>query len=240
MELKGARALVTGAAIRVGREIALELARAGADLVVHYRTSADQALETANEIRAYGVDCDLVQGDLGDAEDVERIATAAIGADVLVNSASIFPRTPLADADVESFDDIFAINVRAPFFLAKGIGLAMKERGRGVIVNIVDWSAERPYRGYLPYCASKAALVALSKGLAKTLAPEVRVNMVAPGPVMLPEDMTDAERDVVLRQTPLAREGSPTDVAKAVRFLVEGSDFVTGAFLTVDGGRLVN
>jgi pteridine reductase len=240
MELKGARALVTGAAIRVGREIALELARAGADLVVHYRTSEAEAERTADEIRAFGVDCDLVQGDLGDPADVERIATAATGADVLVNSASIFPRTPLAEADVETFDDIFAINVRAPLFLAKGVGLAMKERGRGVIVNIVDWSAERPYRGYLPYCASKAALVALSKGLAKTLAPEVRVNMVAPGPVMLPEDMTDAERDVVLRQTPLAREGSPTDVAKAVRFLVEGSDFVTGAFLTVDGGRLVN
>ena len=240
MELKNRRALVTGAAIRVGREIALELARAGADLVVHYRSSAEAAKSTADEIRATGVACDLVAGDLADPADLERVAAECAGVDVLVNSASIFPRTPLADVTIEQWDDIYAANLRAPFFLARTIGLAMKKRGRGAIVNITDWSAERPYRGYLPYCASKAGLVALTKGLAKTLAPEVRVNAVAPGPVMLPEDMTDAERDIVLRQTPLAREGRPENVAKAVRFLVETADFTTGASLTVDGGRLIN
>jgi pteridine reductase len=115
----------------------------------------------------------------------------------------------------------------------------MKERGRGVIVNISDWAGYRPYKGYLPYCISKAGVVTMTQGLARALAPEVRVNAIAPGPVMLPEDMTDAERETVMRGTPLGREGSPGDVARAVRFLVAGSDFITGAVLTVDGGRLI-
>jgi NAD(P)-dependent dehydrogenase (short-subunit alcohol dehydrogenase family) len=239
MELTGRSALVTGGAIRVGREIALELGRAGMRVVVHYRTSGDAARDTAADLARIGAESDLVAGDLGVAADAERIAAAHADADLLVNSASIFPRTPLGEVDAETFDRIFAVNVRGPFLLAQRIGLAMKERGGGVIVNVADWSALRPYKGYLPYCMSKAALVAMTKGLAKALAPEVRVNTVAPGPVMLPEDMSDAERETVLGSTPLRREGSPTDVAKAVRFLAEGSDFVTGAFLTVDGGRLI-
>ncbi|MHC4470542.1 MAG: SDR family NAD(P)-dependent oxidoreductase [Planctomycetota bacterium] len=239
MELHGAKALVTGAALRVGREIALELARAGADLYVHYRSSEGPAEETALEIRALGRGATLVRGDLGRAEDVERVAGCAIDADLLVNSASVFPRTPLAEVTVEQWDRIFDVNLRGPFFLARTIGLAMKERGRGVVVNIADWAGYRPYRGYLPYCMSKAGIIAMTHGLAKLLAPEVRVNAVAPGPVMLPDDMTEEERDVVIRGTPLGREGSPTDVAKAIRFLAEGSDFITGAVLTVDGGRLI-
>ena len=223
----------------MGREIALELARAGADIVVHYRTSAAEAEETAEEIRALGVGCELVAGDLADPDDLTRVATEYSGVDVLVNSASIFPRTPLADVTIEQWDEIHAANLRAPFFLAKTIGLAMKERGIGAIINITDWCAERPYRGYLPYGASKAGLVALTKGLAKALAPEVRVNAVAPGPVMFSETMTEAERDVVLRKTPLGREGSPGDVAAAVRFLAESAGFTTGASLTVDGGRQI-
>ncbi|MEN8151495.1 MAG: SDR family oxidoreductase, partial [Planctomycetota bacterium] len=112
--------------------------------------------------------------------------------------------------------------------------------GEGVIVNITDWCAERPYRGYLPYGASKAGLAALTTGLAKALAPEVRVNAVAPGPVMFAADMPRAQRDVVLKKTPLGREGSPANVAAAVRFLVETADFTTGASLTVDGGRAID
>jgi pteridine reductase len=223
----------------VGREIALELARGGADLYVHYRSSAGPAEETAGEVRALGRQATLVSGDLGVAEDVARVASETEDADLLVNSASIFPRTPLAEVTVEAWDEIFDVNLRGPFFLARTLGLAMKGRGRGVVVNIADWAGYRPYRGYLPYCLSKAGILAMTQGLAKVLAPEVRVNAVAPGPVMLPEDMTEEERAVVMRGTPLGREGSPTDVAKAVRFLAEGSDFITGAVLTVDGGRLI-
>lgn len=240
MRLEGARAMVTGAAVRVGREIALELARAGAHVLLHHRASAGEAEATAAEIRALGADCTLLRGDLGDPADLLRLGEEAADADVLVNSASIFPRTPLADLTIEAFDEILAVNLRAPFFLARTVGLEMKRRGRGAIVNIADWAARRPYTGYLPYCVSKAGLVAATEGLARSLAPEVRVNTVAPGPVMLPEDMTEETRRAVLRGTPLAREGTPGDVARAVRFLVEGSDFITGAFLTVDGGRLIH
>jgi NAD(P)-dependent dehydrogenase (short-subunit alcohol dehydrogenase family) len=240
MELNGARALVTGAAVRVGREIALELARAGASVSLHYRSSEEAARETAAAIRALGVDCELVRGDLADAGETERVAEAALDADVLVNSASVFPRTPLPDADAATFDGILAVNLRAPFLLARRIGLAMKERGRGAIVNVADWAAKRPYEGYLPYCISKAGLVAATEGLARALAPEVRVNTVAPGPVLWPEGLSDAAKETVLSKTPLGRPGTPGDVARAVRFLVEGSDFVTGAFLTVDGGRLIH
>lgn len=239
MDIRGRWALVTGAALRVGREIALELARAGAHQIVHYRSSVGPARETAEEIRALGVEVRLVRGDLGVAADVLRVAAECRDASVLVNSASIFPRTPLADVTIEQWDEIFNVNLRGPFFLAKEIGLAMKERGAGAIVNIADWAGYRPYRGYVPYCVSKAALLAMNAGLARALAPEVRVNAVAPGPVMLPEDMTQAERQTVLRQTPLGREGTPQDVARAVRYLAETADFSTGAVLTVDGGRLI-
>jgi pteridine reductase len=115
----------------------------------------------------------------------------------------------------------------------------MRRRGRGAIVNVADWAAHRPHRGYIPYCISKAGILAMTTGLARTLAPEVRVNAIAPGPVMFPADMEEEERETVIRQTPLSREGHPADVARAVRFLAEAADFTTGAVLTVDGGRLI-
>ena len=239
MDLEGAKALVTGAAIRVGREIALELARGGAAIYLHYRSSEGAAEATAAEIRALGAETTLVAGDLRTMADVERIAAECRDADVLVNSASIFPETPLETVTPEEFDEVMAINLRAPFFLARALGLSMRERGRGVIVNIADWAGYRPYRGYLPYCLSKAGLIAMTVGLARSLAPEVRVNAVAPGPVMLPVDMDEEDRRTVIGATPLEREGSPADVAKAVRFLVEGAGYTTGAVLTVDGGRLI-
>jgi NAD(P)-dependent dehydrogenase (short-subunit alcohol dehydrogenase family) len=240
MDIGKSKALVTGAALRVGREIALTLARAGAMIFLHYRGSREAAERTAEEIRELGAEVVLVQGDLGDAADTARVAEECREADILVNSASIFPRTPLPDLEFEAWDEIFDVNVRGPFFLATRIGLAMKERGRGTIINIADWSGVRPYQGYLPYCVSKAALLAANTGLARAMAPEVRVNAISPGPVMFPEDMGEAEKEKILRKTPLRREGSPQEVAKAVRFLVEGATFSTGAVLTVDGGRLIH
>lgn len=239
MDLAGATALVTGGAVRVGREIALELARAGADVLLHYRSSEGAARATAEAIRALGRRCTTIAGDLGRPADLEAVAAAGRPADVLVNSASVFPRQPLDALTVDAWDEVMDVNLRAPFFLAARIGLAMRERGRGVIVNIADYAAKRPYPGYLPYCISKAALVAATEGLARTLAPDVRVNTVAPGTVLWGEDAPEEQREKIRRATPLKREGAPEDVARAVRFLVEGSDFITGAFLTVDGGRLI-
>ncbi len=239
MDLGGSRALVTGAALRVGRAIARELARAGADLLLHHRSSADAARELAGEIRGLGRDVVLLRGDLSDPDDLRRVAEAGREADLLVNSAAVFPRTPLPEVTVEDWDRVLSVNLRAPFFLARTIGLAMKERGGGAVVNIADWAAYRPYTGYLPYCVSKAGLLAMTAGLARALAPEVRVNAVAPGPVLLPPDMPEAERRAVIGTTPLRREGSPEDVARAVRFLAADASFSTGAVLTVDGGRLI-
>ncbi|HKY63565.1 MAG TPA: SDR family oxidoreductase, partial [bacterium] len=133
---------------------------------------------------------------------------------------------------------LFSVNARAPFFLSEALGLKMKQRGRGKIVNIADWAALRPYTQYVPYCASKAALVAVSQGLAKSLAPRVQVNTILPGPVMWPDDLGPEVLRSVLSQTPLQRIGKPEDIAHAVKFLIEG-DYMTGSLIHVDGGRSI-
>ena len=130
-------------------------------------------------------------------------------------------------------------NLKAPFLLSWSVGRAMRARGAGRIINIADWAGERPYRDYLPYCVSKAGVICLTKALAKELAPEVTVNAIAPGPVMPPEDMGEAERQAIVRATPLRRLGSPEDIARCVRFLAEEADFTTGSTYYVDGGRLI-
>jgi pteridine reductase len=240
MELRGRWALVTGAARRVGRVVALELARRGANVVVHYNTSADEAGATVADLRALGVDADVVQADLADVAQVRRLAQDAEvrsgGIAVLVNSASNYLRTPFDTIDEAAWDASIDVNLKAPFLLAWTLGRAMRARGEGVIVNVADWAGERPYRNYLPYCISKAGVVALTKALAIELAPAVRVNAVAPGPVLLPEHFGEREIAAVERATPLG-VGTPEDVARAIRFLAEEATFTTGSVLHVDGGR---
>ena len=242
MDLHGKTALVTGGARRVGRAIGHELAKAGANVVVHCRLSRAAAEATCAAVRACSVGAAVVVGDLGSAGDVSRIADeaeAAFGAiDVLVNNASTFFHTPIETLNADTWDRVLSVNLKGPFLLAVRLGRAMRDRGGGVIVNIGDWAGLRPYRGYLPYCVSKAGIVALTSGLAKALAPEVRVNCVAPGPVLPPEDYTAAERAQLTQLTPLKRLGSPEDVARMVRFLVTEADFCTGGVYLVDGGRL--
>ena len=241
MKLAGQWALVTGAAKRVGRVVAEELAAAGANVVVHYHHSATEAADAARELGVRGVQAFTAQADLGQTDEVRRLAadverrTGGIG--VLVNSASNYFRTPFDAIQDSDWDASLDVNLKAPFLLAWTLGRAMRARGDGCIVNIADWAGERPYRDYLPYCVSKAGLIGLTKALAKELAPTVRVNAVAPGPVMLPEDFTPAATEAVRKATPLARIGSPHDVARAIRFLVEDAAFSTGSVLHVDGGR---
>jgi pteridine reductase len=242
MDLHGKTALVTGGGRRVGRAIGIELARCGANVVVHCRLSRAQADATCNAVRACGVGAVVVAGDLGNASDVSRIADeaeAAFGAiDVLVNNASTFFPTPIETLNPDTWDQVLAVNLKGPFLLAVRLGKAMRQRGGGVIVSIGDWAALRPYCGYLPYCVSKAGIVALTTGLAKALAPQVRVNCVAPGPVLPPENYTAAERAQLTQLTPLKRLGVPEDVARMVRFLVTEAEFSTGGVYLVDGGRL--
>jgi NAD(P)-dependent dehydrogenase (short-subunit alcohol dehydrogenase family) len=243
MELRGRWALVTGAAKRVGRAIALELAARGANIVVHYNTSAAQAEETAQEIRARGVEALALGAELSDGSAVLALARAAEertgGVHVLVNNASNYLRVPFDDLTEAVWDASLDVNLKAPFLLAWALGRAMRGRGEGRIVNLADWAGERPYNDYLPYCVSKAGVICLTKALAKALAPEVQVNAVAPGPVLPPDELGPAERQAIVRATPLRRFGTPDDVARCVRFLVEEAEFSTGAVFLVDGGRLV-
>ena len=241
MELRGRWALVTGSAKRVGRVIALELAGRGANVVVHYNRSAAEADRTAAEIRALGVQALTVGGDLGRPDDVRRLAHEAEagtgGVAVLVNSAANYFRTPFDSVTESDWDTALDVNLKAPFLLALALGRAMRARGEGTIVNIVDWAGERPYRDYLPYCVSKAGLIGLTKALARELAPAVRVNAVAPGPVLPPDEFDAATIAAIKRATPLERIGTPEDVARAIRFLAEEASFSTGTILHVDGGR---
>jgi NAD(P)-dependent dehydrogenase (short-subunit alcohol dehydrogenase family) len=239
MDLKGRLALVTGAAHRVGRSIALELARAGADIVVHYHRSAEPAQATAAEIAALGRRAFPLAADLADVTAImglfERVAAEAGPLDVLVNSAAIFPRGPVAEVTPEQWDMVMAVNVRAPFFCAQQAAAAMRGRG-GAIVNIADVGGEVPWAGYVPYGVSKAGVIMMTRGLAVALAPDVRVNAVAPGPVLLPDGWSEELARRSTARTLLRRVGTPEDVSRAVRFLLE-SDYITGETLFVDGGR---
>lgn len=243
MTLQEKVALVTGSAKRIGRAVANALADRGVHQAVHYRTSKTEAEDAVRLFRVLGVEAESFQADLSQVKEVEALASEVLKRfgrlDILVNNASVFFPSPLGEVTDLQWDTLINTNLKGPFFLAQKVGLAMKAAVGGTIINIGDWAAERPYTGYLPYCISKAGVVAMTKGLAKALAPEVRVNCINPGPVMLPEDLSEAEKEEVMRKTPLQRTGSPADIANAVVFLCEGTDFMTGAVITVDGGRTV-
>ncbi|MCH7768631.1 MAG: SDR family oxidoreductase [Nitrospinae bacterium] len=243
MTLQEKVALVTGSAKRIGRAVANALADRGVHQAVHYRTSKTEAEDAVKLFRVLGVEAESFQADLSQVKEVEALASEVLKRfgrlDILVNNASVFFPSPLGEVTDLQWDTLINTNLKGPFFLAQKVGLAMKAAVGGTIINIGDWAAERPYTGYLPYCISKAGVVAMTKGLAKALAPEVRVNCINPGPVMLPEDLSEAEKEEIMRKTPLQRTGSPADIANAVVFLCEGTDFMTGAVITVDGGRAV-
>ena len=241
--LAGRWALVTGGHVRVGRAISLELAAARMNLIVTYRTSSDAAKEAVAELAKQGVQAHALAVDLRDAAAVARLADEVLALTgpalgVLVNSASVYPNTPIGEISADTWDEVFAANLRAPFLLSQKLGLAMKTAGGGHIVNIGDWAGMRPYRTYLPYVVSKAGIIHMTRALALELAPEVQVNCVCPGPVLLPKNFDSAEAAEARQQTPLRRLGDPAEIGRAVRYFVE-STFSTGAILTVDGGRLI-
>ena len=244
MNPAGRIALVTGAARRLGRAIAEDLAAHGAHVAVHYRGSHAEAADVVAGIRTRGGRAEAFAADLADGDQVDALAAAVserLGpVDILVNNASVYFRTPLATLDAEVWERVLTMNLTAPYRLALALGRTMRARGAGKIVNLTDVAAERPPLDYLPYAVSKAGVAALTRGLARELAPEVQVNAVAPGPVLEPIDATPATTAAILARTPLGRYGSATDVAAAVRFLIAGSDFVTGTTVVVDGGRALD
>lgn len=241
MELRDRVALVTGAGRRVGRAIALGLAQAGARVAMHYHSSADGAETLVTEIRAAGGDVVALSADLADATAPSRLIESVVahwGAlDVLVNSAGIMVRTPMGTVTPSDWDRIFAINIRAPFFAAQAAAVQMAERG-GVIINIADLAAMETWPDYVPHGISKAGVVQMTRALAHALAPQVRVNAVAPGAVLLPASWDAAAAAHLAKTTPLGRLGTPADVVDAVLYLIR-ADYVTGETLVVDGGRHV-
>ncbi len=244
MNLQGKVALVTGAGRRVGQAIALALAEHGASLAVHYRTSRAGAEETAARIIEQRGRAQIFSAELESVEQIERMVASVNEAfgrlDVLVNSASVFYRKPLEGLTERDWDLNLNTNLKAPFFLSKFAGAGMRKQGAGKIVNIGDWAAIRPYNNYLPYTVSKAGLIGLTRALAKALAPEVQVNCVALGPVMPPDEYAPEQVERLRLATLTKTMGSPADVARAVLFLCEGTDFATGSTLMLDGGRLLN
>lgn len=237
----GSVALVTGAARRLGRAIALRLARGGCRVAVHYRGSGREAESAVREIRSTGGEARAFAADLSrpaaPAALVRAVERAMGPVAVLVNSAAVFPETPFPDGDPRDLDEAFAVNVRAPFLLARAAAPGMLRRGFGKIVNLGDAHAERPLPRRAPYAATKGALHALTLALARDLAPAVQVNAVAPGAILLPEGAPESRRRRLVRAIPAGRLGTPEEVAEAVAFLVEGPDFLTGEILRVDGGR---
>jgi NAD(P)-dependent dehydrogenase (short-subunit alcohol dehydrogenase family) len=240
MEIRGKTALVTGGAHRVGKAIALELARAGGNLVINYHTSAAAANETVEEVQALGVAALAVRADVADLEQVQALASAAAERfgciDILVNSASIWRMTPLPITDYAQWHRVTSVLIDGPMYCAGTVAPMMRERGEGAIVNIVDLSAWYPWPGYAAHCVGKSALLALTRQLALELAPEIQVNAVAPGPVLPPPDYGPERLALVADRTLKGRWGSAKDVAGAVRFLVE-ANYITGEVVVVDGGE---
>lgn len=234
-------ALVTGAARRVGRAIALELARAGYDIGLHFNTSGRDADEAAAAIRDTGRRVASLPADLADPAAAVALpgrCAAELGRlDVLVNNASTFEPMRLADVDVSKWNRTLSVNLTAPTLLCRS-AVPLFAAG-GVIVNICDIHAERPLPSYLAYSISKAGLVALTRALAVELAPAIRVNAVAPGVAEWPDDYSEEKRERIIARIPAHRAGTPEDVAAAVRFLTLNATYVTGFVLNVDGGRSV-
>jgi pteridine reductase len=240
MDLNGKVALVTGGAVRVGKAISLALADAGADIVMNYNTSASASLEAAAEIEARGRQALAFQADVARSDQVQAMVDAAIARfgrlDVLVNSASVWQRTPWDELTEEMWDAKLDVDLKGAFLCAKAASPYLTAHGDGAIVNIVDLSALKPFPNFLPHSAAKAGLLNLTYGLAQELAPAVRVNAIAPGPVLPPPDYTEAQNAATAKRTLLGRWGRAEDVADAVVFLAK-APYITGVLLPVDGGE---
>lgn len=235
--------LVTGAARRLGSVIAREMHATGANIMVHYHQASEAAQVLVNELNAVRPSsAACLQADLRQVETLPRLVAETVDhfgrLDALVNNASSFFRTPLGSIDLAAWDDLVGSNLKAPLFLTQAAAPYLRE-ARGAVVNITDIHAERPLAGYPLYCAAKAGLLGLTRALAIELAPLVRVNAVAPGPILWPENevFDHAARAEIVAHTLLERAGCPQDVARAVHYLLEDAAYITGQVINVDGGR---
>jgi pteridine reductase len=242
--LTGKTVLITGGARRVGAAIARELHRAGANLAIHFRSSAREAATLAAELNdTRAKSAATIRADLLDIENLGALVEFTLrhfGAlDVLVNNASTFYPTKIGEITPAAWDDLMGTNLKVPLFLSQAAAPALRQ-SRGLILNIVDIHALRPLRDYPVYCAAKAGLQMITRSLAKELGPEIRVNGISPGPVLWPEGQSDEKaRAKIIERTVLKRMGSPEDIARTALFFAASAPFVTGQVLAVDGGRSV-
>jgi pteridine reductase len=242
VELNGKVAFITGGAVRVGRALTLALAGEGMRVVVGYGSSEGPACELVEEIRRGGGEAVALGADLARMDDMRRLAGEAErafgGIDVLVNNASVFPEEGFAETDEATWDHTLAVNLKAPFFLTQLLAPGMRARGGGAVVNLADLAGLQSWQGYAAHSVSKAGLVHFTRVAARALAPEIRVNAIAPGTVLPPDDFPEEEVRALAERAPLKRNGSPDDVVEALLYLLR-ADFVTGEVLVVDGGRML-
>jgi pteridine reductase len=240
MKLDAKVAIVTGAAMRLGRAQALALAEQGVRLVIHYNTSSGPAAEVVRQIQSIGSDAIAVQADLSQPMQAPAIVEQAVDhfgqVDLLVNSASIFEPGEWHDTTEENWDRHFDVNLKSPFFLTQAFARQIGTGRRGHVVNIADWRAVRPGTGHLAYTLTKAALVAMTESLAQALAPHIQVNAIAPGLILPPPGRGQEYLERRAPQVPLQRTGSPDEIARALLYLLR-ADFVTGELLYVTGGQ---
>jgi NAD(P)-dependent dehydrogenase (short-subunit alcohol dehydrogenase family) len=240
MDISGKVALITGSSKRIGRETAVELARRGARVAIHFRSDEAGARETLRLAQEAGGSGEIFQAELRDTSEVDRMFTQLeekLGAlHILVNNASAFDAARFDESTPELWDAQMDSNAKAPLFVAHRAARLLKAQAQGKIINLVDTAGETIWPGYFAYSVSKAALIAINKGLAKALAPNIQVNGVAPGPVLFPEYYTQDQKHLAIERTLLKRAGSARDIVNAVVFLIE-NDYITGEVIHVDGGR---
>ena len=233
-------ALVTGAGHRLGRAFALALAERGAAVAVHYNSSDAGARETVDAIKARGGSATAFQGNLVDAACpqilIDEVVATMGGLDILINSAAVMERTPVGEVTVEQWDSMFALNLRAPFFLAQAAAKVLP--AGSVIINISDLAAYESWPAYVPHAITKAGIIRMTESLARVLGPDIRVNAIAPGAVLLPDEWNGDEADKLAETTPLKRVGDAADAVGAMLYLLD-ANFVTGETIVVDGGRRV-
>jgi pteridine reductase len=247
MHLSGKTVLITGGR-RVGAALALKLAGRGANIVLSWFRSRERIEAVAAEVRKLGVRCETFQADLREAEQAEQLVAqtvASLGSiDALVNMASEFHPTPFETLTADEFDASLASNLKAPYYAAVAAARSMRRQPivdglQGKIINFADWAVERPYKDFLPYFIAKGGIVTMTKALAVELAPTIAVNAIAPAMIDPPPDLSAADIEAIRQASPLGRIGTSDDANNLVLYLLEGTDFATGAVYLVDGGRFL-
>jgi pteridine reductase len=230
--------LLTGGARRIGRHIALSLAQAGYDIVLHYGHSDQEAIETGDKIQKYGRSVQLIKIDLFKSENIEK-ELSKLSTDLelfgLINNAAIFQPIEFSETTLENWNEHIRVNLTAPFLLSKWFFSRLKPETKGRIINILDWRGLRPRKDHFPYTISKAALASMTEALAVSMAPRVAVNGIAFGAILPPSDGAPVEK--MLKNVPAARIASLDEVTQTIRFLLEGPEYITGEIIHLDGGR---